>query len=66
MKKPVLIIFLAIGTNAFSQSNAKTAKSPTEFVPAGYVVFEEIEGDLNRDNQADYVFIRVVSDAKQL
>lgn len=57
MKKPVLIIFLAIGTNAFGQSNAKTAKSPTEFVPAGYVVFEEIEGDLNRDNQADYVFI---------
>lgn len=57
MKKLVFIIFLAIGTNAFGQSKGKIAKSPTEFIPAGYVVFEELQGDLNRDNQADYVFI---------
>ena len=57
MNKLALIIFLAIGTNAFGQSKARIAKSPTEFVPAGYVVFEKIQGDLNGDNQADYVFI---------
>ena len=57
MKKIVFIIFLAIGTNAFGQSTPRTAKSPTDFIPVGYVVFEEIRGDLNKDNQADYVFI---------
>jgi hypothetical protein len=57
MKKIVFIIFLAIGTNAFGQAAPKTAKSPTEFVPAGYFVSQEIQGDLNKDNQADYVFI---------
>jgi hypothetical protein len=57
MKKTAFIIFLAIVTNAFGQSTPKTAKSPTEFVPAGYVVFNVIQGDLNKDNQTDYVFI---------
>jgi hypothetical protein len=57
MKKLVFIIFLAIGTHAFGQSTPKTAKSPTGFVPAGYVVFEEIQGDLNKDGQTDYVLI---------
>ncbi len=57
MEKLFFIIFLVIGTNAFGQATPKTAKSPTEFVPAGYVVFEEIQGDLNKDNQADYVFV---------
>jgi hypothetical protein len=57
MNQLALIVFLAIGTNAFGQSKARIAKFPTEFVPAGYVVFEKIQGDLNGDNQADYVFI---------
>jgi hypothetical protein len=57
MNKFALIVFLAIGTNAFGQPTAKVAKSPTEFVPAGYIVFQKIQGDLNGDNQADYVFI---------
>ncbi|MBK8752346.1 MAG: hypothetical protein IPL99_12180 [Candidatus Competibacteraceae bacterium] len=57
MKKLAFIIFLVIGTNAFGQATLKTAKSPTEFVPARYVVFEEIQGNLNTDSQADYVFI---------
>ncbi|MFN7571393.1 MAG: hypothetical protein ACK5TK_08070 [Betaproteobacteria bacterium] len=52
-----MITFLAIGTNAFGQPTARIAKSPTEFVPAAYVVFQKIQGDLNGDNQADYVFI---------
>jgi hypothetical protein len=57
MNKLASIIFLAIGTNAFGQSQVRVAKSPTEFVPAGYVVFAKIRGDLNKDNQVDYVFI---------
>jgi hypothetical protein len=57
MKKLVFIICLVIGTNAFAQSTPKTAKSPTDFIPVGYVVFKEIQGDLNKDNQLDYVFI---------
>lgn len=57
MKKLAFVIFLAIGTNVFGQSKSRVAKSPTEFVPAGYVIFQNIQGDLNGDNQADYVFI---------
>jgi hypothetical protein len=57
MKKLVFIILLVIGVNAFGQTMPKTAKSPAEFIPAGYFVFEEIRGDLNKDNQEDYVFI---------
>jgi hypothetical protein len=57
MNKLALIVFLVIGTHAFAQSKAGIAKSPTEFIPAGYVVFDKIEGDLNRDGRADYVFV---------
>lgn len=65
MKIIAPIIFLAIGTNAFGQSTPKTAKSPSEFMPAGYVIFEEIRGDLNKDNQEDYVFIIKGTDKDQ-
>lgn len=57
MRKLALIIFLVSGTNAFGQAAPKTAKSPIDFVPVGYVVSEKIQGDLNKDNQADYVLI---------
>lgn len=57
MKSVVVIFSLVIGTSAFGQARSITAKSPTEFVPAGYVVLEQIQGDLNNDNQQDYVLI---------
>jgi hypothetical protein len=57
MNKLFLIILLTFGTNAFGQLTPQTAKSPSEFIPAGYVVFAEIRGDLNKDNKEDYVFI---------
>jgi hypothetical protein len=57
VKKIILTAFLFLGANAFGQANLKTAKNPAEFVPAGYVVHSEIQGDLNKDNQLDYVFI---------
>ena len=57
MKKFAFIIMLAVGTTLFGQEKAKSAKSPAEFVPAGYVVFQKIQGDLNGDRRADCVFI---------
>jgi len=57
MKKIAFIILLAIGTNVFGQPIQKTGKYPAEFIPTGYVVFQEIRGDLNGDNQDDYVLI---------
>ena len=57
MNKLFLILLLTFGTNAFGQLLPKTAKSPSDFIPTGYVVFSEIRGDLNKDNKEDYVFI---------
>ncbi len=57
MNRLGFIIFLLIGTNTFAQATPKTAKSPDEFVPSGFVVSEKIQGDLNKDNQADYILI---------
>ena len=57
MKNLIFIMLLIVGTNAFGQAAAKAAKSPAEFVPAGYVVFQEIKGDLNKDGQEDSVLI---------
>jgi len=57
MVKLALIVFLASGTNAFGQVVPKTAKSPAEFVPQGYVVVQKIQGDLNKDDQEDSVLI---------
>lgn len=57
MKKFTFIFFLSITTNSFGLTLPKTAKSPTEFIPPGYVVFEEIRGDLNKDGLEDSVFI---------
>lgn len=57
MKNLIFIMFLLIGTNAFGQSIQKSEKSVAALLPDGYVVFEEIRGDLNKDGQTDYVFI---------
>lgn len=57
MKHLALIIFLVFVANAFGQVQPKIAKSPAEFVPAGYVVTQKIQGDLNKDDQADSVLI---------
>lgn len=57
MKNLLFILILVIGPNAFGQVVPRTAKSPIDFVPAGYVVFQKIQGDLNKDNQMDAVLI---------
>ena len=57
MRRIAFIIFLAVSANSFGQTIPKTANSPAELVPPGYVVIEEIKGDLNKDNQSDYVYL---------
>lgn len=63
MKKRTLILLLAIGTNAFGQVKPKTATSSAALIPAGYVVFQKIQGDLNKDNQIDDILI--IKDTKK-
>lgn len=57
MKNLVFTVFIVIGTNALGQVTPRTAKLPTDFIPDGYVVFQQIQGDLNKDNQVDDVLI---------
>lgn len=57
MKKLAFIFLISFTTNSFGFALPKTAKSPTEFIPAGHVVFKEIRGDLNKDGLEDYVFV---------
>lgn len=57
MKSVVVIFSLVFGTSVYGQARSITANLPIEFVPAGYVVLEQIQGDLNNDNQQDYVLI---------
>ena len=57
MRKLASIIFLAIGSNVYAQTNAKVARSAADFVPRGYVVVQEIKGDLNKDHDPDIVLI---------
>lgn len=57
MRILIYAILLTIATNAFSQTTPQTVNSPNQLIPSGYVVFNEIRGDLNKDNQEDFVFI---------
>lgn len=65
MNRFAVIVFLVISTHALGQSKVRVAKSPSEFVPASYVVSETIQGDLNADSQPDYVFIIKGTDKSQ-
>lgn len=57
MQKLLFILLLAIGTNALGQVTTRSAKNPLDFIPRGYVLFESIQGDLNKDGLTDYVLI---------
>lgn len=54
--KTVTILLSALFTiTAFGQ--LKQAKNPSDFIPKGYVIFEKINGDLNKDGVEDCVLI---------
>lgn len=57
MKEIINYMLFAFVANAHGQEPLKSAKMPADFVPDGYVVYSEIQGDLNKDNQADYVLV---------
>ena len=50
-KLPILISF-AFAATLWGQSN-----NPYSFIPKGYVIFDAVGGDLNKDGIADSVFI---------
>jgi len=54
MKHYLLFIFIIISGNF--NGNSQT-KKPADFIPEGYVLFEDYYGDLNNDGQEDCVLI---------
>lgn len=65
MKKVALIVFLVFGAIAFAHLKEQT-KAPAAFVPPGYVVVGEVQGDLNGDNRPDYVFLIKGTDKRKV
>jgi hypothetical protein len=61
-----LTVLLAIGPDALGQPTPRTATSPAGLVPSGFVITEEIRGDLNKDNQEDYVYILKGTDRRKI
>lgn len=64
MKKLLIYILMALAINTFGQTNQK--KNPIDFLPKGYVVFEKILGDLNKDGADDCVLIIKGANKKQI
>jgi hypothetical protein len=46
-----------VSSLALGQSLRDQATEPRAFIPAGYVVVQEVQGDLNKDDQTDHVFV---------
>lgn len=65
MNRTAFSILLVFGISAVGQAAPKIAKSPTDLVPAGYVVVEEVQGDLNKDDKTDYVLLIKATDKEK-
>lgn len=46
-----------LGGAGLTFAGEREARQPAEFIPDGYVVFEETKGDLNKDGREDHVFV---------
>ncbi|WP_330961303.1 hypothetical protein [Photobacterium sp. 53610] len=44
----------------------KNAKTLTDLVPIGYVVVNQVQGDLNKDNQDEFVLIIKGTDSHKI
>ena len=65
MKNNILIhfiLFLIFGSNLGYSQN----KQPIDFVPEGYVIFEEIQGDLDKDGIPEIVLIIKATDQNKI
>lgn len=54
MKKHKLIVLMLLLGNFISQAQANTIE---DFIPKGYVLYEKVFGDLNKDKQKDCILI---------
>jgi len=52
-----LLIIIAIFFPSIVYGQTKQEKEPSDFLPTGYVIFEKIDGDLNKDSLVDCVLI---------
>lgn len=57
MKPLVAFASLAIAASAIAEPAPRTAATAAELVPAGYVLVQAMEGDLNKDQQPDTVLL---------
>jgi len=64
MKSLLTIVTITFATRVFSQ--AQQNQSPSDFLPKGYVIFEKINGDLNKDGVADCVLIIKGTDTSKI
>lgn len=55
MKTLLTILITTLTTAVFGQVEQK--QNPTNFLPKGYVIFEKINGDLNKDSIEDCVLV---------
>ena len=66
MKKLGWILLLAAGMPALGRAESRLVQNSAELVPAGYVVFEKLQGDLNSDRQMDDIFIIKKTDKENI
>lgn len=64
MKKLLTFLITFLATTVFGQVEIK--QNPTDFLPKGFVVFEKIIGDLNKDGIEDCVLIVKETDKTQI
>jgi hypothetical protein len=62
MKKLLAFLLTILTTTVFGQ----VGQNPTDFLPKGFVIFEKINGDLNKDGIEDCVFIIKGTDKNQI
>ena len=64
MKKLLTLLITIIATTVFGQFELK--QNPINFLPKGFLVFEKINGDLNRDGIEDCVLILKGTDQNKI
>lgn len=52
-----LLMLMLFSSITVAQDDPNLADAPIDLIPKGYVLFEALKGDLNKDGQQDYVFI---------
>ena len=64
MKKLLIFLITTLTTTAFGQVELK--QNPSDYLPKGYVIFEKIVGDLNKDGIEDCVLIIKGTDTSKI